>query len=148
VRPRRSTGGRVVAAIVLALGTAGCGNSVLSTAQMRTDATRICRLTANQTSAIVTPADPNSGERFLSRGVAALAREVVELHALRTTPAFADAVDGTAAEVAALRFSLKGLRSGNDPVVTIKTLQQQLAPLELRSSRAWGALGVPACASR
>ena len=32
------------------------------------------------------------------------------------------------AELAALRSSLKGLRAGNDPVVAIKTLQQQLTP--------------------
>lgn len=140
--------GRLVAAIVLGLGVAGCGNAVLSAGQMRTDATRICRLTTERTDAISTPTDPSGGERFLSRGIAALHRELTQLRAMRTTPAFANAVDGTAAELSALRFSLRGLRSGNDPVVTIKTLAQQLAPIELRSSREWAALGIPACASR
>ena len=132
----------------LAVALAGCGSTVLSTAQMRTDATRVCALATKQTNAIVTPADPGGGELFLSRGIVALTREVAELRALRTTSAFANAVADTAAEVAALRVSLTALRAGNDPVVTIKTLQAQLAPVEVRTSRAWGALTIPACASR
>lgn len=145
---RRPAGRPLVATLTLALGVAGCGSSVLSAGQMRTQATRICRRTTKRTNAIVTPTDPSGGELFLSRGITALSHELAELRALRTTPAFADAVDDTAAEVSALRFSLKGLRAGNDPVVTIKTLEQQLAPLELRASHAWGALGIGACASR
>ena len=51
-------------------------------------------------------------------------------------------------ELAALRSSLKGLRAGNDPVVAIKTLQQQLIALEQRANGAWRTLKVPACVSR
>jgi hypothetical protein len=45
-----------------------------------------------------------------------------------------------------LQSSLKGLKAGNDPIVAVKTLQTQLAPLEKQAGAAWRALGVPECA--
>jgi hypothetical protein len=54
-------------------------------------------------------------------------------------------VEATSAELTALRSTLKGLKAGNDPVVAIKTLQQQLAPAEMKASIAWSALELPAC---
>jgi hypothetical protein len=45
-----------------------------------------------------------------------------------------------------LQSSLKGLQAGNDPIVAVKTLQVQLAPLETKARAAWRALGVPGCA--
>jgi hypothetical protein len=146
--PRRFASRPAAAGLLLALALAGCGSSVLTTGQMRTQATRICSVATRQTNAIPTPTDPSGGERFLNRGIAALDREVTRLSALRTTDAFGRAVDGSAGELAALRFALDDLRAGDDPVVTIKALAQRLAPLELRTHAAWDALGIAACASR
>jgi hypothetical protein len=145
---RRFASGPVAAGLALALGLAGCGSSVLTTAQMRTQATRICSVATRRTNAIPTPTDPSGGEQFLNRGVAALDRELIHLRALRTADAFERAVDLTTGELAALRFAVKGLQAGDDPVVTINVLQQQIEPLELRADAAWNALGIPACASR
>jgi hypothetical protein len=146
--PRRFASGPAAAGLLLALALAGCRSSVLTTGQMRTQATRICSVATRQTNAIPTPTDPSGGEQFLNRGIAALDREVTRLGALRTTDAFGRAVDGSAGELAALRLALEDLRAGDDPVVTIKALAQQLAPLELRTDAAWAALGITACASR
>ena len=57
---------------------------------------------------------------------------------------FRTARTATEQELKALQSSLKGLKAGNDPIVAIKTLQTQLAPLEKQASAAWRALGVPA----
>jgi hypothetical protein len=146
--PRRFAIRPAAAGLLLALALAGCGSSVLTTGQMRTQATRICNVATRQTNAIRTPTEPSGGEQFLNRGIAALDREVTRLRALRTTDAFGRAVDGNAGELAALRFALDDLRAGDDPVVTIKALEQRLAPLQLRTDAAWDALGIAACASR
>jgi hypothetical protein len=140
----------VVALVALAV--AGCGGSnTLSTAQLHDRATQACNLARRRTNRIATPTLPSEGARFLSRGIAAMAPELATLKTLRPPAGVAGdytraraASDG---EVRALRSALKGLKAGNDPVVSIKTLQQELAPLEAKGDDAWRAAGIPACAT-
>jgi hypothetical protein len=81
-------------------------------------------------------------------GIAVLRPELVKLRTLQGPDEYRRAVAAMAGELAALRFTLRGLRAGNDPVVAIKTLQQMLAPIEVRADDAWLSLGVGACANR
>lgn len=140
---RRWAGG-----LLTALALASCGSSGLSASQLRTSATSLCGAAAAREATIGLPEVPSAGQRFLIRGIAVLAPEVTELRELGATGSFRDAVTATSAELAALRFTLKGLQAGNDPVVAIKTLQQRLLPLEFKANRAWQKLGIGACVSR
>jgi len=132
---------------LVALAVVGCGSSSLSASQLRARATPICKLAARQLSAIPAPALPSGGARFLSQGIAALAPEISHLRALGSAGDYGDALRATAAELRALRSTRRGLRAGNDPVVAIKTLQQELSPLEARAEGDWRSFGLPACAS-
>jgi hypothetical protein len=139
-------------ALIVALGLAGCGGSpTLSSVQLHTRATRTCNLARRRTNRIATPTLPTEGARFLSRGIAALAPELTVLTLLRPPSGMASdykrALAASHGELQVLRSALKGLEAGNDPVVAIKTLQQQLTPLESRANSAWVSLGLPACAS-
>jgi hypothetical protein len=139
-------------ALMLALGVAGCGSSSLSGPQLRARAARVCSTARVATNRIPTPELPSAGAPFLSRGIAALAPELAALTRLRpggdAAQVYASALTASRQELAALRFTLRGLRAGNDPVVAIKTLQQRLAPLESQANDAWGSLGIEACATR
>jgi hypothetical protein len=137
--------GRAGLGALTAAALAGCGSSALSPAQIRSRATNICTATARRTGKIATPTSPNDAVAFLNRGITAIDREVAALRAMHATGAAKTAVDGTAAELAALRFTLKGLQAENDPVVAIKTLQVRLGPIEQRTNAAWRSLDVPAC---
>ncbi len=146
---RRLRPGWVTAAVLVAILLAACGSSTLSDTQLRSRAARICTLAAQRTERIGTPTLPTEETAFLRRGIVALAPEVTALGRLRApddvSDDYRDAVAATAAELASLRSTVKGLRAGNDPIVAIKTLQQQLAPVEARASRAWTDLELPAC---
>jgi hypothetical protein len=146
---RRLSVGLLAAASLSATVLAGCGSTSLSTTQLRTRAARICTLTTQRTNRIATPTMPTQEDAFVRRGIAAITPEVSALHRLRAPGDMADdyrdAVEATGAELTALRSTLKGLKAGNDPVVAIKTLQQQLAPAEFKAAIAWSALEVPAC---
>ena len=128
---------------------AGCGSSSLSETALRAGAQRACVTARAQLNRIPTPTQPDGGASFLRRGIAGLAPELVALNRLHPVGElgvqYGRARAATEAEVAALRSSLKGLEGGNDPVVAIKTLQQQLLPLERRAATAWQALGISAC---
>jgi hypothetical protein len=142
----------VAVTLTLALGLAACGSSSLSDPQLRTRAGRICNAARAATDRIPTPALPSKGAPFLSRGIAALAPELTSLARLRpggdAAKIYAGVLADSRQELQALRFTLKGLRAGNDPVVAIKTLQQRLAPLQSRADDAWGSLGIEACRTR
>jgi hypothetical protein len=137
---------------MLALGVAGCGSSSLSGPQLRARAARVCGRARVATNRIPTPDLPSAGVRFLSRGIATLAPELAALTRLRpggdAAKVYSSALAASRQELGALRFTLRGLHAGNDPVVAIKTLQQRLAPLESQANDAWGALGIEACATR
>lgn len=137
--------GRAGVGALTAAALAGCGSSALSSAQIRSRATNICTATARRTGKIATPTSPDDAATFLNRGITAIDREVVALSAMHPTGTAKTAVDGTAAELAALRFTLKGLQAENDPVVAIKTLQARLGPIEQRTNAAWRSLDIPAC---
>ncbi|HEY5188235.1 MAG TPA: hypothetical protein VII87_04320 [Solirubrobacteraceae bacterium] len=139
---------RWLGALLVALALAGCGSSGLTPSQLRTSATRICGVANQELNTIALPEAPSAGQHFISRGIAVLTPEVAKLRALRGTGTFQTAVAATAAELAALRFTLKGLRAGNDPVVAIKTLEQRLLPLETRANTAWRTLSISSCVSR
>ncbi|MFZ1994068.1 MAG: hypothetical protein WAU75_08155 [Solirubrobacteraceae bacterium] len=140
-----------VPVLALALATAGCGGSdVMSAHQLRTGAARVCTVTAQRLNRIPTPQIPSEGAVFLRRGIAAVAPELAALSAMHPDGElgvhFRQAVSATEQELKVLQSSLRGLKAGNDPIVAIKTLQVQLAPLEAKSRAAWAALGVPGCA--
>jgi len=139
-------------AMTLSIGVAGCGADSLSAQQLRARAVQICSAAGLRTDAIATPVVPGQGARYLSQGAQALAPELRALNRLRPprdmTVGFHTALSAGARELRALRSTVRGLRAGNDPVVAIKTLQQELAPLQARADGAWASLGVPACASR
>jgi hypothetical protein len=99
---------------------------------------------------ISTPQAPTGGTAFLTRGINILKPELVALKRLRpggslATP-YARAIAASENELAALHSTLQGLKTGDDPVVAIKTLQQELLPLEQRADEAWSAVGVSSCA--
>jgi len=141
--------GLLVAALLVAGLFSGCGAHSLSDRQLRTRATRICSLATQRTDRIATPTLPSEGARFLGRGIAALTPELTALRKLRApgdmTDDYRNALAATAKQLAVLRSTLNGLRAGNDPVVAIKTLQQELAPAESQADSAWMALDLPAC---
>jgi iron complex transport system substrate-binding protein len=146
---RRLPLGLLAGALLAAVLVAGCGSSTLTGSQLRSSAARICALAAQRTDRIGTPTLPTQETAFLRRGIAALTPELRALRRLRApgdmTDEYRDAVAATASELARLRSAAKGLRAGNDPVVAIKTLQQQLAAPEARARSAWTTLELPAC---
>ncbi len=138
-------------ALALALALAGCGGSAsLSETQLRTKASKACTVANQRLNLIATPQVPSQGAAFLRSGVAALSPEVTALAVLHPTgemgTQFDTARTATRKELAALQSTLKGLKAGNDPIVAIKTLQTQLAPLEKQATAAWRALKINACA--
>ena len=138
--------------LVLALLSAGCGgSSSMSARALRSDAGRVCAAATQQLNAIPTPQVPSQGASFLRRGIAALRSELAGLSTLRPRGElavhFSQARSATEQELKVLQSSLRGLKTGNDPIVAFKTLQTQLAPLEKRAGVAWRAVGVPACAA-
>ncbi len=145
---RRPIGRRVALSLAAVIVLAACGTNKLTPTQIRRQATRICTLAAQRTAAIAVPERPSGGQRFLGLGIAGLAPEVRQLRALGRNATLDTAVTAMDGELAALRSSLTGLRAGNDPVVAIKTLQQELEPLERRANAAWRTLRTPACVSR
>ena len=129
-----------------------CGSSgSLSGAQLRTRAGHICRIARRRSDRIAAPTALAQGARFISRGIAALDPQRRALARLRAPGEMRDdyrhALDAFADELNAMRSTLKGLRAGNDPVVAIKTLQQELRAPERRAAAAWAAMHVPGCAA-
>jgi hypothetical protein len=147
-RPRTIAALSVMAALLLT----ACGSSSLSDAQLRTSAGQICTTANRRTARIPSPTQPTDAAAYLTRGLAALTPEVTQLRAMHPPSDLADdyrvAIDAAAAELTALRSAVRGLRTGDDPVVEIKTLQHRLAPLEARADDAWRSVDIGACVSR
>ncbi len=140
-----------VLALALALAAAGCGgSSSMSARQLRANAARVCTVATKRLNRIPTPQVPSEGAAFLRRGIAALNPELAALSAMHPGGElgvhFDAARKATEQELKVLQSSLKGLKAGNDPIVAVKTLQTQLAPLEKQAGAAWRALRLPGCA--
>ena len=148
-RTAKTSAAAALACSALLLG--GCGSSSLSDKQLRRKAGRICMTAQRASESIAAPTDPAKGQLFLQRGIAALAPSVTALHRLKPSSdlqdGYATAVRATDRELALLRRALDGLKAGNDPVVAIKTLQDELGPAEDAAARAWHEVEVPACTS-
>jgi hypothetical protein len=143
--------GACAPALVLVLAAAGCGGSSATSAhQLRAQAARVCAVTTQRLNRIPTPQVPSDGAAFLRGGIAALTPELAAFSAMHPGGElggqFRSARNATEQELRVLQSSLKGLKAGNDPIVALKTLQTQLAPLEKQAGAAWRALGVPDCA--
>jgi hypothetical protein len=138
------------AAVVLAL--AGCGSSPLTTGVLRARATRICRLASGRADRIPTPVLPVQGLTFLKRGIAVLQPELTALVKLhpggQAAPVYATALQAFRGELAMVKATAESLRRDADPVIAVKTLQRQLAPLQARENAAWESLEIPACLAR
>jgi hypothetical protein len=140
---------RRAATLAVALALAGCGSSSLSTSQLRTRARRICAGARRRADRIPTPSSPAQTSAYLEHGLAALRPELAALRRLRAPSDFAgeyrEGLDALGAEVVALRVAVTRLAAGDDAVVAIRTLQQQLAPDEAQTRRMWSALELPSC---
>jgi hypothetical protein len=148
-RAARASAAAALACSALLLG--GCGSNSLSDKQLRHKAGRICVTAQRASESITVPTDPAKGQLYLQRGIAALAPAVTGLHRLRPDSnlqeTYTTALRATDRELALLRRALHGLKAGNDPVVAIKTLQDELGPAEDAAARAWHEVEVPACTS-
>ncbi len=145
---RRSTASILLAAITIC----GCGSTPLSTVQLRSAATRICATSASRTEKIKAPGSPQAGAAFLKRGTAVLKGELASLRGLRPPSALARTYEASLAafsnKLDAVRAAVRGLEGGVDPVISIKSLQQQLGPIESAEDGGWRALGIAACVNR
>jgi hypothetical protein len=78
--------------------------------------------------------------------------ELANLRGLRPPGSMAttykNALADFSAELTLIQGTLPRLDSGGDPVIAIKLLQEQLAPIESRGSLAWQSLGIPACVNQ
>ncbi len=148
---RRVRAAALAPVLVLGLVIAGCGGpSATSDTQLRTIVTRVCTVATQHLNDIPTPQVPSGGAPFLRRGIAALRPELTALSAMHPSgdlgARFRRALNLTEQELQVLQSSLRGLQAGNDPIVAMKTLQTQLAPLEKTAGVAWRELRMPACA--
>jgi hypothetical protein len=139
-------------AALAALTASGCGDTPPSLTQLQNQASRVCVVAARQMDLIPSPAVPIGGEAFLTRGVAVLAPELAQLRSLTAPREAADvystAMRALSQKVSAVRSTVRSLDQGADPVVSVRTLQQRLTPLESQEDGAWQALEIPACLNR
>jgi hypothetical protein len=143
---------RAAAAPIVAVLIAGCGSSVLSDRQLRSDATRVCAVTLARLNRISVPSSPTGGEPFLRRGTKALRPEITALRKLsppeQLQSSYGRALGALRSQLAEMDRTDARLRRGADPVETFHTLAGRLAPLEAQANAAWSALQIPACAER
>ncbi len=86
---------------------------------------------------------------FLRQGITALAPEVTQLRKLRpptdAQDVYTTAINASSKKLQLLRTASGQLARGDDPVSTMQTLEQQLAPVVQQENGAWQSLGIPAC---
>lgn len=145
---------RDAAAVLIAAAAAlgGCGGSDLSPAALRARADPICRQANAREKRIRTPSELAQAKPFLRAGIAALAPELRQLQRLHArgsaTSVYRRALNGVAAELRELRESVRALEHGAETVLTVKTLQRRLAPVERDADEAWRSLRIRDCLSR
>ncbi len=145
MRPRAAT-----MAVLTAVAIAGCGGSSrLSSNDLHDQATQICALTSKQTNRITSPRAPAGSAVFLRQGITALAPEVTQLRKLHpptdAQDVYTTAINAASKKLELLRTASGQLAHGDDPVSTMQTLEQQLAPVVQQENGAWQSLGIPAC---
>jgi hypothetical protein len=149
---RLTLGPGAAAVMLAAIALAGCGGSGrLSSNELANQATQICAVAICQTDRIKTPAAPSASGAFLRQGITALTPEVAKLEKLRP-PADAEdvyktAISSSAKKLALLRTAAREIGRSADPVSTMQTLEQQLAPIVQQENQAWKSLGIPGCVS-
>jgi hypothetical protein len=125
---------------------------VLSSPQLRADASRICTVTRRRTDRIPVPSKPAGGTSFLRRGVASLKPELAALRGLQPPKAAAaeyrSALDTVAQELQILERGLASVQHGGDPLQIFPSVSGQLKPLEVRANGVWMALQIGACVER
>lgn len=144
---------RAGAAGLAALALSACGGSSSSSpAQVRTQATAICQRANRQIGRIPTPASEAGALAFLNSGIAALKPELAQLRQLSVSGDAADvwnaAIRALSEQLSALQSTAAQIQAGADPIMSFKSLQQTLAPLETQANNAWSALEIPACQSQ
>ena len=150
------TRAKLLAGATLILGVlliAGCGgNDKLSLSQLQGQATRVCTLYGKRLGQISAPAGASGGAAFLRRGVVWLRPELKQLRTLHPPDDVADvystAVTSFSQKLGAVTTTLQNLGRGADPISSMRTLEQRLAPIENAEDGAWKALSIPACVNR
>ena len=142
------------AALMLAgLLIAGCGGGdKLSLSQLHDQATRVCTLYGSRLNRISAPVDAAGGAAFLRRGEVWLRPELKQLRTLHPPDDVADvystAVTSFSQKLDAVTTTVQNLDRGADPISSMRTLEQRLAPIESSEDGAWKALSIPACVNR
>jgi hypothetical protein len=149
---RRGSRALVVALAAGMLAVSGCGSQPLSNSQLATQATRLCQLASLQTDRIPTPSDPSGSALYLKRGIAVMKAELAQLHKLRAPDDVADvytvSINSFAKKLSYMRDTVHDLARGEDAVIAIRTLQQDLGPVEQQENGAWRTLQISACLNR
>jgi hypothetical protein len=128
---------------------AGCGSSSLSASQLRSQASQVCAVASQRADQIKAPTTLNGGVVFLRRGIAVLTPELHQLQKLTPSQVserpYATALGAFSDELHDLTTTVRGLEKGDDPVGSMQSLEDHLAPLRTREDVAWRSLGIPAC---
>ena len=142
---------RLVAVAFGAILLAGCGSSTLTASELRTRATRLCTAAVRRSNQITLPASTSGGAAFLAQGITIFGPELAGLRKLAPPRSLAGAyrvaLANAAQQLDALVATNHNLRNGDDPVVAIRQLNLELAPIDARDSASWRAVGAPACAN-
>ncbi|HUO73096.1 MAG TPA: hypothetical protein VMU39_20175 [Solirubrobacteraceae bacterium] len=149
---RRGSGALAAALTAATLMVSGCGSQALSDGQLATQATRLCQLATLQTDRIPTPTDPSDSALYLQRGIAVMDGELAQLRKLHAPDDVADvytvSINSFAKKLSYMRDTVHDLAKGEDPVLAVRTLQQDLEPVEAQENGAWRTLQINACLSR
>ncbi len=131
---------------------AGCGNSTLSTGELRSDAGAICRSASTRLAGVGTPGTPAAAQRFLHQGLLALTPPLAQLRALHASGRAGQELNGALGAFERKLVQLRGaegeITRGADPVLAIRTLQQRITPIVAEENGHWRALGISACLNR
>jgi hypothetical protein len=142
---------RAAAAGALIFALAGCGSSTLSARALRTQASGVCTSAVRRGARIAPPRSNSGGTAFLARGITVFRPELEALRKLAPprglAVAYRAALADTAQQLDALVASEADLRGGDDPVVAIRQLYDELTAIDARDREAWNAVGAPACSN-
>lgn len=144
---------RIGSLILLATLIGGCGaSSRLSANELMRRATRVCQEAAAQTARIPSPSGPDETALYLKRGIAVMKPELEQLRALRPPGDVADvyrvSMTTFARKLEYLNAAVHDLAGGEDPIIAMRTLEKNLAPVQSQEDGAWQALQIAACANR